>query len=154
MGKLPCNALAFVWALAQTDYQALATHLCRLFFHVSVWLDGPWRRHSLKGRQHHEDAMAAKTKRPNKRAFWTLPFGTTWQSIFLCKAARRPTKKNRKTQKVKAFSYGHTIGRNETEGFFFFSNNFNLRGCAWSCGDWWHETCPQLHTRKGHFAAC
>ena len=83
VGKLPCNAVAFEWALAQTDSHALATtHLCRLFFHVNVWLDGPWRRHSFKRRQHHEDAMAARRKRPTKRVFWTLPCGTIWQSFF------------------------------------------------------------------------
>ena len=72
VGKLPCSALTFVCALAETDCGALATtHLCRLFFHAPVWLDGPWRRHSLKRRLHHEDAMAARTK-PHKRAFWTL----------------------------------------------------------------------------------
>ena len=82
----------------------------RLFFHVSFWLDGPWRRHSLKRRQHHEDAMAARTERPKNRAFWTVPFGTTWQSFFLC--TRLPEgwqKKNRKNQKAKAFSCGRTI---------------------------------------------
>ena len=52
VGKLPCNALTFVQALAQTDFEALATtHLCRLFVHVSVWLNGPWRRHSFKRHQ-------------------------------------------------------------------------------------------------------
>ena len=72
VGKLPCNALTFVCALAQTDCCALATtHLCRLFLHVSVWLDGPWRRHTFKRRQHHEVAIAGRTKRPNKDfAIW------------------------------------------------------------------------------------
>ena len=96
VGKLPCNALAFVWALAQTDCQALATsHLGRLFFHVNVWMDGPCRRHSFKRRQHHEDAVAARTKRPNKRAFWTSPFGTTWQSLFLCARLPEGRQKNK-----------------------------------------------------------
>ena len=110
VGKLPCNAVAFEWALAQTDCHALATtHLCRLFFHVNVWLDGPWRRHSFKRRQHHEDAMAARRKRPKKRVFWTLPCGTIWQSFFCAQGCPKADKKNRKTQKVKAFSYGRTI---------------------------------------------
>ena len=52
VGKLPCNVLTFVCALALTDCQAFATtHLCRLFVHKSVWLDGPWRRHSFNRRQ-------------------------------------------------------------------------------------------------------
>ena len=38
VGKLPCNALAFVWRFAQTDCQALACHPP-----VSIRLDGPWR---------------------------------------------------------------------------------------------------------------
>ena len=42
-------------------------------------------------------------------------------------------------------------GRNQTAGFVVCRNNFNFRGC---CGDWWHETCPQLHTRKRHVTAC
>ena len=110
VGKLPCNALAIVWALAQTDCQAFATtHLCRLFFHVNVWLDGPWRRHSFKRRQHHEDAMAARTKRPNKRAFWTLPFGTIWQSLFLCTRLPEGRQKAPKNSK--------------SNGIFFWSHN-------------------------------
>ena len=109
VGKLPCNALTFVWALAQKDCEALATtHLCRLFFHVNVWLHGPWRRHSFKRRQHHEDAMEARTRRPNKRAFWTLPFGTIWQSFFLC--ARLPEGGQKKIAKLKSnsiFQWSH-----------------------------------------------
>ena len=74
------------------------------------WLDGPWRRHSFKRRQHHEDAMAARTKRPNKRAFWTLPFGTIRQSFFLCRnLPEGRQKKNRKSEKIISFSYGRTI---------------------------------------------
>ena len=34
------------------------THLCCLFFHVSVWLYGSWRQHSFKRRRHHDDATA------------------------------------------------------------------------------------------------
>ena len=68
----------------QTVKPFATTHLCRLFFDVNVWFDGPWRRHSLKRRQHHEDAMAARTtKGPNKQAFWTLPCGTMWKSFLL-----------------------------------------------------------------------
>ena len=52
--------------------------------------------------------LQARTKRRNKRAFWTSPFGTIWQSFFLY--TRLPEgRKNRKTQKVIAFSYGRTI---------------------------------------------
>ena len=43
------------------------THLRHLFVRVSVSLDGPWHRHSLKRRQHNEDAIEAKTKRPKKK---------------------------------------------------------------------------------------
>ena len=94
VGKLPCNVLAFVWALAQTDCKALATtHLCRLFVHVSVWLDGPWRRHSF----------AAPTprrcdRRKDKRTkhMGVLDFAT-WHEMAVIftvyKAARTPAKK-------------------------------------------------------------
>ena len=43
------------------------------------------------------------------------------------------------------------------KGFFFPNNNFNLRGCAGVAatgGTRWHETYPQLHSRKRHFTAC
>ena len=74
-------------------------HLCRLFFHVYFWLDRTWCRHSFKRRQRHEDAMAARTKRPNKRAFWTLPLGTIWQSFVLC--AGLPEDRQKKIAKLK-----------------------------------------------------
>ena len=64
VGKLPRDALTFMCAVAQADCKALATtDLCRLFVHENVWLVGPWHRHSFKRRQHHEDAVEAKTKR-------------------------------------------------------------------------------------------
>ena len=109
VGKLPCNAVAFEWALAQTDCHALATtHLCRLFFHVNVWLDGPWRRHSFKRRQHHEDAMAARRKRPKKRVFWTLPCGTIWQSFFCAQGCPKAGKKKiAKLKSKRIFIWSH-----------------------------------------------
>ena len=94
---------------ACTDRLLSPCHLCRLFFHVNVWFDGPWRRHNFKQRQQHKDAMAARTKRPNKRAFWTLPCGTIWQPFFLCTRLPEDLQKQSQTQKVIAFSNGRTI---------------------------------------------
>ena len=37
----------------------------------------------------------SKKKRPNKRAFWTLPFGTIWQSFLLCTRLPEGKQKNR-----------------------------------------------------------
>ena len=42
-------------------------------------------------------------------------------------------------------------GRMKTEGFFFSARTSILRGLRWSCGDWRHETCLELHIRERHF---
>ena len=110
VGKLLCDALAFVWALAQTKCSALATtHLCRLFFHVNVWLDRPWRRHSFKRRQHHEDAMQQGQKDQTNESSGLCHLGRYGSHLFCAQSCPKADKNNRKTQKVIALSYGSTI---------------------------------------------
>ena len=74
------------------------------------WTD-PWRRHSFKRRQHHEDAMAAKTKKTKQTSALDFAIWDGMAVIFFSvqNAARRPAKTNRKTQKLKAFYCGRTI---------------------------------------------
>ena len=36
----------------------------------------------------------------------------------------------------------------------FCQQQLQIAWLRWSWGDWWHETCPQLHTRKRQFTAC
>ena len=51
-------------------------------------------------------------KGPNKRAFWTLPFGTIWKSFLLCKRLPEGRQKNLEHfLKEIVFSYGCKIQR-------------------------------------------
>ena len=68
----------------QTWSAAATTDLCQLFVHVSFWLDGPWRRHNFKRRQLHEDAIAARTKRPNKKSVLDTATWDDTGSHFYC----------------------------------------------------------------------
>ena len=64
----------------------------------------------LVGRTMAPSQLQIAPDKKTKRAFWTLPFGTISQSFFLCtKLQKKPAKKSRKL-KVKAFSYGRTVG--------------------------------------------
>ena len=69
----------------------------RLFFHVNVWLDGPWRRHSFKRRQHREDAMAART----------CHLGRYDSHFSVHKAARRPAKQKSQNLSNSVFLWSH-----------------------------------------------
>ena len=111
VGKFPCNALAFVRALAQPDCQALATtDLCRLFVHVMFgWTD--------------HDAVTASSGANTTKMRWQQGqkdqtnelsgfchsgrYGSHFCRVQGCPTASK--KKNRKTQNVIAFSCGRTI---------------------------------------------
>ena len=109
MGKLPCNALPLrVARLHRTGLVSPCHHppASSLRPTCPVWLDGPWRRHSLKRRQHHEDAIAARTTGTKQMSVLDFAhLGTIGQVIFVCAQGypKAGKKKIAKTQKVGAF---------------------------------------------------
>ena len=99
VGKLRCNALAL--ALGQTDCYALATthHLCRLFVHVSVWLDRP---HSPQTAPTPRRCDGSKDKKTKQTSVLDFAIWTIWQSISLC--TRLPEGRQKTSQNSKSNS--------------------------------------------------
>ena len=107
VGKLPVILSPFVCALARTYCKALATtDLRRHFVHVYVWLEGPWRRHSIKRRQHHEDTIAARTK---QMSVLDVASSDEMAVIFTVYKASCPKASKKKTQNVTACSHCRTF---------------------------------------------
>ena len=77
--------------------------------------DGPWRQHSFKQRQHHEDAIAARTKKTKQTS--VLNFAI-WDDMAVIvsvhKAARRPAKKSKNLKKQKH----HFLWSHNSVGFY------------------------------------
>ena len=73
-GKLPCNALAIVWALAQADCEALG--LLTLFTFSSVPFDDDERDHDLSSKLCHRgstrDCAETVTYQTSRNVLWKV----------------------------------------------------------------------------------